>query len=105
MHLRYEVVCQHSNREHCPPKHESDDDGKSSRCGALLIPAPHNRKREVYTSRPRIHRRGCLVLLFPYTALLAAFPSSARSLPMLTLICFGLASAFFASLIFNTPLS
>src|SRR5690242_14543933 len=26
----------------------------------------YKRKREVYTSRPRIHRRGCLVLLFPY---------------------------------------
>ena len=41
----------------------------------------------------------------PYAALLAPLPSRARSLPTLTFICFGLASAFFASLIFNTPLS
>ena len=43
--------------------------------------------------------------LTPYAALLAPFPSKERSLLTLTLICFGLASAFFASLIFNTPLS
>lgn len=43
--------------------------------------------------------------LFSYAALLPPFPSRARSLPTLTFICFGFASAFFASLIFNTPLS
>gem|GEM_PF-3923465 len=38
-------------------------------------------------------------------ALLGSLPSSVFWLPTFTLICFGLASAFLASLIFNTPLS
>jgi hypothetical protein len=60
------------------------------------------RKREVHTSRRKIHGRGARPPFEPYAALLAPFPSRARSPLTLTLICFGLASVFFASLIFNT---
>ena len=44
-----------------------------------------------------------------YAALLGALPSRVLSValpvPMFTLICFGLASAFLGRVIFNTPLS
>src|SRR5689334_11692411 len=40
-----------------------------------------------------------------YAALLCVLASSIFSLPKLTLICLGLASIFFASFTFNTPLS
>jgi hypothetical protein len=40
-----------------------------------------------------------------YAALLGPFASRVLSLPTFTLICFGLASAFFGSSIFKMPLS
>jgi hypothetical protein len=43
--------------------------------------------------------------LLPYAALLGALASTVFSVLTLTLICFGLASAFLGRVTFNTPLS
>ncbi len=58
----------------------------------------------LFASDAALKRRSS-TFTFTYAALLGPLASRVFSLPTFTLICFGLASAFFGRAIFNTPLS